>query len=294
MMQSKQGCDVCCCSFQNYQLFITNMPSFTRRTPSSVQHKPAPQGSIPSLSATTPPLYLLPTGIPSLDDLLGGGLPLGGVLGITAPDRHTAWSRLISRYFLSQGLVTGQKSIVIGEKEEIRNVVEGSMWVDETNKGDGSESEGEGLEDVGQGKGGTKIAWRYERMKKFQTTIRSGGGTSNGGGSTGRELNLMTPIPEELLDHLHKTGVQRYIDIDPFASSNNGSSSTTSIGWGVMKKVLGDLERMMESLGETALRVTIHELGSVDWGSPSSQVSLPQGSLGIALMRRKYIGSYTA
>lgn len=48
------------------------------------------------------------------------------------------------------------------------------MWVEEGREG-GSESEGEDAalgEGVGEGKGGMRIAWRYERMKKFQTTIK--------------------------------------------------------------------------------------------------------------------------
>ena len=148
------------------------MPSFTRRTPTA-QAKPAPAGTIPALSASTPPLYLLPTGIPSLDDLLGGGLLLGGILGILAPDHHTAWSRLAERYFIAQGLVTGQRSVVVGEPGESHDVVAGCMWVDERTTADGSESEGEGVGGaVGEGKGGMRIAWRYERMKKFQTTIK--------------------------------------------------------------------------------------------------------------------------
>ena len=153
------------------------MPSFTRRV-GSAQPKPAPLGTIPSLSASTPPLHLLPTGIPSLDDLLGGGLPLGGVSAIQAPDKHTAWSRLVERYFVASALVSGQKCVVVGEEGESRDTVAGCMWVEEGREA-GSESEGEDAalgDGVGEGKGGMRIAWRYERMKKFQTTIKGGSG----------------------------------------------------------------------------------------------------------------------
>jgi len=57
--------------------------------------------------------------------------------------------------------------------------VKGCMWVNEREGnaegggGGGSESEGEGV--VGGDDGRTKIAWRYEKMKKFQTTISTGG-----------------------------------------------------------------------------------------------------------------------
>ena len=95
--------------------------------------------------------------------------------------------------------------MVIGEETGVREVVEGCMWVDEREStevggalggegeegsmrgerqrvrgsgrgGGGSESEGEGErsrvgDDVGEGKQGRKIAWRYEGMGKFKTTV---------------------------------------------------------------------------------------------------------------------------
>jgi len=56
----------------------------------------------------------------------------------------------------------------------MRDVVKGCMWVDEKRSEGGSESEGEGA-GGGEGRGGGKIAWRYERMKRFQTTVAGTG-----------------------------------------------------------------------------------------------------------------------
>jgi len=164
-----------------------SMPSFTRRQP--LPTRPAPPGTHPSPS--TPNLHLLPTGLPSLDDLLGGGLPLGSTLLVLAPDSHSAWGRLVERYWVAQGLVTGQRGVCIGEEGEVRDVVRGCMWVegnpgrDKGGRGGGagagkqggtggSESEGEGV-GPGEGRGGGKIAWRYEGMKSFQTTVAGSG-----------------------------------------------------------------------------------------------------------------------
>lgn len=162
------------------------MPSFTRRAPTS--NHPPPAGTHPSTS--TPTLNLLPTGLPSLDDLLGGGAPLGSVLLILAPDPHTSWARLVERYWIAQGLLTGQRELFVGEEGESMDVVRGCMWVDEGRSGGrgtdsfgtsgsgkaGSESEGEGVGGEGEGRGGGRIAWRYERMKRFRTTVGQGGG----------------------------------------------------------------------------------------------------------------------
>ena len=152
------------------------MPSFTRRAGSTT--RAPPPGTIPCPSATHPPLHLLPTGIPSLDDLYAGGLPLGCMSLILTPDIHTSWARLVERYWISQGLVTGQKSVIVGEKEACGELVKGCMWVEER-RGEMSESDGEGENGIGGGDDGggdgrTKIAWRYEKMKTFQTTVQGG------------------------------------------------------------------------------------------------------------------------
>lgn len=72
------------------------------------------------------------------------------------------------------------------DEEQGRELVKGCMWVEErererereSGKGkgkyggqEGSESEGETVGDVGQGRGGGRIAWRYDAMGRFQTSI---------------------------------------------------------------------------------------------------------------------------
>lgn len=155
------------------------MPSFTRRVAPTTA--PPPRGT--HASPSTSSLFLCPTGLPSLDDILGGGLPLGAILLILAPDTQSAWGRLVERYFIAQGLVSGQEVVVCGEESVVRDVSKGCMWVERgaAASGDGSESESE----LGPGQGhgaeaglgrdeGKRIAWRYERMAKYKTTTTSG------------------------------------------------------------------------------------------------------------------------
>lgn len=164
---------------------------FVRRTPNATGRPPA--GTIPSPSA--PSLALISTGIPSFDDILGGGQPVGSILTVLAPDEHSAWSRLIERYWIAQGLAAGQDILVVGgstnnsinEKNniELEDLVAGCMWLDEGVKKssrpaiaepspaqsvpDDPDSDAEGLDEENSNR--TKIAWRYENMKKFQTTV---------------------------------------------------------------------------------------------------------------------------
>jgi elongator complex protein 4 len=115
------------------------------------------------------------TGIPSLDDLLGGGLPLSCSLLVLAPDSHSAYGELVQKYFVAQGLACGQKVCIFDNNA--RHFVEECMWMP-LNSGLGPHHKSIAVEDEDDDKASQhddkiKIAWRYEQMKKFQTTVPS-------------------------------------------------------------------------------------------------------------------------
>lgn len=140
------------------------MSSFKRKVPQS-DHKPLlGTKTSPSLSST----LLTSTGIPSLDDILGGGIQLGTDLLVLNPDPHSAHSDLIQKHFIAQGIASGHDVHVLSPCA--RDLVESCMW-------SGSSTVGKPLaaceepEVAGGGEDKVKIAWRYERMQKFKTTI---------------------------------------------------------------------------------------------------------------------------
>ncbi len=146
------------------------MSSFKRRIPATQKTLP-PGTRLLSGSSTT---FLTSTGIPSLDDILGGGLPLGCSQVILAPDLHSAYGELTQKYYVAQGLAAAQDVYVVDD-EGIR-FVEECMWmpgsaassssvVEESEKNGGEAGEGQDTK--------IKIAWRYEQMKQFQTTVSS-------------------------------------------------------------------------------------------------------------------------
>lgn len=108
------------------------------------------------------------TGIPSLDDILGGGLPLTCSQVILAPDAHSAYGELVQKYFISQGLASGQDVCVIHDQP--REFVEACMWLP---GGSAPVADDEPEEEPEGDDAKIKIAWRYEQMKKFQTTVTS-------------------------------------------------------------------------------------------------------------------------
>lgn len=80
----------------------------------------------------------------------------------------------------------------------------------------------------------------------------------------------MTPIPQDLLSHLEKTDVQSYIPLDtPYASTSSSSESWTIMA-GALKRISDVLAKQDD---KSALRLTIRDLGGIDWAFPSSSVS---------------------
>lgn len=160
---------------------LLNMPSaFVRKTggPSGASTSKPLSGTFPCPSS--PSVHLVSTGIPSFDDILGGGAALGSILSVLAPDNSSSWSKLIERYWISQGFVASQDVCVIsaGEEEDLEDLVRGCMWVDPGMAKTGTaaaadpDSDAEGLDEESGNR--TKIAWRYEKMNRFQTTVSAG------------------------------------------------------------------------------------------------------------------------
>lgn len=154
------------------------MSSFRRLKPSSTPAPPVGSLVFPSLA-----LPHLSTGVASLDDVLAPGQPLSSALLVRTPDGHSAWARLLERYWIAQGLVSGQGVVVVAGPGEGEDVAQGLMWdvnaarqaaQAEAQEQSGAESEGEdvlGDDEVDANR--TKIAWRYGGMGKFKTTVDS-------------------------------------------------------------------------------------------------------------------------
>ena len=138
------------------------MSSFKRKT--GIKNE-VPIGTRPSPSS--PSTFLTSTGIPSLDDILGGGLPLSCSALTLAPDLHSAYGDLVHNYFLAQGLAVGHNILLVGE-DPLR-VFDDCMWTPPSfvTEQDKKELEADEQEEK------IKIAWRYESMKQFQTTVES-------------------------------------------------------------------------------------------------------------------------
>ena len=150
------------------------MSSFKRKDPSKQSNLKTYAGTriSPASSSTTN----ASTGIASLDDILGGGLPLSCSLVIAAPDLHSSYGDLVQKYFIAEGLACGHRVCIIDDSAQ--DFVQDVMWFprsssatigeaagtasysvkegDDMDRGDFKEDE----EELSQEDRKVKIAWR--------------------------------------------------------------------------------------------------------------------------------------
>ncbi|KAJ7919156.1 hypothetical protein B0H13DRAFT_1990616 [Mycena leptocephala] len=113
-------------------------------------------------TAAAPTTTLISTGIPSLDDILGGGLPLSCSLVLTAPDLHSQYASSSKSTLSPRPRVPAARL-----RRRQRRWVGECMWLPPPLVAMQRRDE------PGPSADKITIAWRYEQMKPFQTTVAS-------------------------------------------------------------------------------------------------------------------------
>jgi len=144
--------------------------------------------------------------------------------------------------------------VVGGAQEELRSFVKECMWVTNANAEDDEDESN--VDDRAQK---IKIAWRYEKMKQFKTTV--GSSWSSDGEAYCQAFDLSSTIPEGVIDDGLKTDRLHLIDV-----SQNPSISG----------VLEEMTRYLSSDTTAPVRICIPNLGSPVWGDLTAQVGDPR------------------
>ncbi|KAJ4486367.1 PAXNEB-domain-containing protein [Lentinula aciculospora] len=236
------------------------MSSFKRKsaTSSKTQVLPGTRPSPGSISTT-----ITSTGIPSLDDILGGGLPLSCSLVVAAPDPHSSYGELVQKTFVSQGLACKQDVLVVGGNQDALDWVKGCMWFRSSTSSSEESTEDQKPNDEEQK---IKIAWRYEQMKQFQTTVESASNSEE----FCRTFDLTTRVPSSTIEKALKDGKLMICDVlDTFGTIPSSKSNP------LVQKVLVCIEEALSQrsskMSNTPLRICILRLGSYAWGDLRSQ-----------------------
>ncbi|CAH1119145.1 unnamed protein product [Phaedon cochleariae] len=65
---------------------------------------------------------LISSGIPSLDNLLGGGIPVGTVV-LIEEDFHGSYSKIVLKYFLAEGIVSKHSTLIASQDVNPSNII---------------------------------------------------------------------------------------------------------------------------------------------------------------------------
>ncbi|KIM48024.1 hypothetical protein M413DRAFT_439717 [Hebeloma cylindrosporum] len=222
------------------------MTSFKRKATGRATLPSYPRTRISPASNLT---LITSTGISSLDDILGGGLPLSCSLVFAAPDVHSSYGELVQKYFVAQGLASGQRICVVGQNTA--DFVGDIMWISKSQVWNAPESE---EEDEGDASQKVKIAWRYEKMKQFKTTV---GDMNQNGESFCLPFELSSRVPREVIEEAVDKKMVQFVD-----SGREGLSTS---------RVLGEISKELERDTTVPLRICIPGLGSAAWGNLTGQ-----------------------
>lgn len=163
------------------------MSSFRKRSTAHGQDLPLLGARISAYNGS----ILLSTGVASLDDILGGGCPLGSLL-LLEEDRDTSYVKLLVKYWIAQGLACANQQVILvssgldnspqeivsklpcaenAAEEHPQFPLEGT----ESTYGAPTDNAEETLPSAADES--MKIAFRYESLKKFETSVNSSDST---------------------------------------------------------------------------------------------------------------------
>ncbi|XP_051000246.1 elongator complex protein 4 [Acomys russatus] len=238
--------------------------SFQRRGKASGAAGGGPR--LVSIAGTRPSVrngqLLVSTGLPALDQLLGGGLAVGTLL-LIEEDKYNIYSPLLLKYFLAEGIVSGHTLLVASAKENPANILQElpAPLLDDNGKKE--------LEDVRNPKTpeqpdtNMKIAWRYQLQPKMEV-----GPVSSS--RFGHYYDVSKRIPQELLESSKWHG---FFHPEHIPSDLKGEACAVSCDY---MKLLHFIQSVIYTEGfdgagpqkkqKNILRIGIQNLGSPLWG----------------------------
>jgi elongator complex protein 4 len=249
------------------------------------------QGLRTSVSSSMP---MVSTGLASLDDLLGGGLPLGSLL-LIHQDRYSSYARLLSKFFLSQGLLSHHSLCLVSslsspstddsawmtdpqsvfgflglstseslkEKESKENIQQQHQSEQQKNLYPQSRALGS-LRSASADK--MNIAWRYQSQPQFSSSLTRGSSLSPNYCTT---FDLTKPVDPQKIQLAQSQN--RIFFIDPSSSSSLSENSQNDMYRATLERIQSFLvQESKRSSEKRVIRLVIDGFASGSWDDPLS------------------------
>nr|XP_026491385.1 elongator complex protein 4 [Vanessa tameamea] len=190
-------------------------------------------------------LPYISSGIPSLDFIIGGGLPVGGIF-LVEEDVLGSYSRVLTKYFLAEGVVCKHDLFIASADENTEEIVKELPQVctvpsdEKVNELSSSEM---------------KIAWRYEGLGQVESSFGSNA-------NFGHNFDLSRHIGIDTINNCNITHCRLE------QNENNLNSFKNDLYYTLLIKIKEGLikeEYNINSKNKNILRVCIQSLGSPVW-----------------------------
>ncbi|XP_054441938.1 elongator complex protein 4 [Pteronotus mesoamericanus] len=242
-----------------------NVTSFQRRGPRA-NGTDSGGSRLVSIAGTRPSVrngqLLVSTGLPALDQLLGGGLAVGTVL-LIEEDKYNIYSPLLFKYFLAEGIINGHTLLVASAKENPANILQElpAPLLDDSCKKEFDE-------DVCDHKTPDpnikmKIAWRYQLLPKMEA-----GPVSSS--RFGHYYDASKKIPQELIEASKWHGfflpekISSTVNIEPCSVTHGYEELLQFIQKTIYEEGFDGSNPQKKQ--KNILRIGIQNLGSPLWG----------------------------
>lgn len=194
---------------------------------------------------------LISTGIPSLDQFLGGGIAVGTVL-LVEEDVYGSYARLMLKYFCAEAVMTGHSLLLVStdsDPEQLLKELPGPIIDDPGN---------DDMQDGEPNTEGMKIAWRYRHLPKFQSTPT--------GIKFGHYYDLTKSMDEDLVETIDVTCAGYGLTLEQEKSFINNPAYSRILETIQNKINIGGFGTGSQMDKRNILRIALHSIGSPLWG----------------------------
>ncbi|XP_032678669.1 elongator complex protein 4 isoform X2 [Odontomachus brunneus] len=205
---------------------------------------------IPAIPGTKPSIknsqLLISTGIPSLDHMIGGGLPIGSIF-VIEEDKYGLYAKVMLKYFMAEGVVTSQPILIASQDVQPSKLVsELPAVINDSNL----QTEVTSAEHM-------KIAWRYQNMKAVDSS-------PTGSQVFGHFYDLTKSMQQELLEQAY---IQEWHQDNLQGQNNMFENIAYADLLHTIQETLHNGKYSVDATPEkrNILRIAIHSLGSRLW-----------------------------